>query len=241
MRAGVSKDYTYLYTKPFASQAYGYYTKRGTATLLINGEVMTDCTAMIGDFESFHSNDSDILTVYHADSAANVSITWKHKQFKAGEVYDLCDFHESGSCNFDFDYDYNEFGETNASCITVRPLVINRDGGQESVVYFYAEFENDDGERYTLEGLVAAPFGLAHQSKVYTGTGTGGKSNGGGIVTVSTFIPEHSKLDCLTCGGDGDCNSCGGSGNDYYGSYRTTCNTCNGSGNCRSCGGSGKR
>ncbi len=56
--------------------------------------------------------------------------------------------------------------------------------------------------------------------------------------------PDHSKLDCLTCGGDGDCNKCGGDGEvQYYGqeSEWSKCPTCHGSGNCRSCGGSGKR
>ena len=56
------------------------------------------------------------------------------------------------------------------------------------------------------------------------------------------YIPDHAKLDCLTCGGDGDCNTCNGYGEwRRYNSVVSTCNSCNGSGNCRSCGGSGKR
>ena len=56
--------------------------------------------------------------------------------------------------------------------------------------------------------------------------------------------PDHSKLDCLTCGGDGDCNKCGGDGEvQYYGqaSEWSKCPTCHGSGDCTRCGGSGKR
>lgn len=56
--------------------------------------------------------------------------------------------------------------------------------------------------------------------------------------------PDHSKLDCLTCGGDGDCNKCGGDGEvQYYGqeSEWSKCPTCRGSGDCTRCGGSGKR
>lgn len=56
--------------------------------------------------------------------------------------------------------------------------------------------------------------------------------------------PDHSKLDCLTCGGDGDCTKCGGDGEvQYYGqeSEWSKCPTCHGSGDCTRCGGSGKR
>lgn len=59
-----------------------------------------------------------------------------------------------------------------------------------------------------------------------------------------TFKPDHSKLDCLTCGGDGDCTKCGGDGEvQYYGqeSEWSKCPTCHGSGDCTRCGGSGKR
>lgn len=54
-------------------------------------------------------------------------------------------------------------------------------------------------------------------------------------------LPDHSKLQCLTCHGDGDCNKCGGSIYVYVGGARTKCNSCKGSGNCRTCGGSGTR
>jgi hypothetical protein len=77
----------------------------------------------------------------------------------------------------------------------------------------------------------------------------GGGSGGGGIDWGShdePYIPDHSKLDCLTCGGDGDCNTCGGYGEveRYAGGGDTVtskCSSCYGSGNCRTCGGSGKR
>lgn len=72
---------------------------------------------------------------------------------------------------------------------------------------------------------------------------------GGGIIHIGNreyFQPEFSKLDCLTCGGDGDCNTCGGYGEveRYAGAGDTVtakCSSCYGSGNCRTCGGSGKR
>jgi len=79
-------------------------------------------------------------------------------------------------------------------------------------------------------------------------SGSGGGSGGGGIWISNRepYQPEFSKLDCLTCRGDGDCNTCGGYGEveRYAGAGDTVtskCSSCYGSGNCRTCGGSGKR
>lgn len=83
---------------------------------------------------------------------------------------------------------------------------------------------------------------------VFTPAKNSSGSNGGSIkISNHTFYqPEFSKLDCLTCGGDGDCNTCHGYGEveRYAGAgdtVRSKCSSCYGSGNCRTCGGSGKR
>ena len=73
-----------------------------------------------------------------------------------------------------------------------------------------------------------------------------GKSNvgGGGSYTPdsgNTFTPEASRLDCLTCRGDGDCNTCGGDGYTGFGDAKAGCRTCHGNGKCTACGGTGKR
>jgi len=68
--------------------------------------------------------------------------------------------------------------------------------------------------------------------------GGGGSSGGGGW---DPYVPDHSKLPCLTCGGDGDCNTCGGDGYTGFGSAKAGCRTCHGDGKCRTCGGSGTR
>ena len=67
--------------------------------------------------------------------------------------------------------------------------------------------------------------------------GSGSSSSGGGS---GSNLPDHSKLQCLTCDGDGDCNSCGGKGYKIRDGIKSDCTRCT-SGNCPSCGGSGTR
>ena len=73
-------------------------------------------------------------------------------------------------------------------------------------------------------------------------SGNSGGSGGGDYVApgYDPYIPDASKLQCLTCHGDGDCNSCGGSGYKFKNDIRSDCTRCTG-GNCPACGGSGTR
>ena len=73
-------------------------------------------------------------------------------------------------------------------------------------------------------------------------SGNGSGSGGGDYVApgYDPYIPDASKLQCLTCHGDGDCNSCGGSGYKFKNDIRSDCTRCTG-GNCPACGGSGTR
>ena len=77
-----------------------------------------------------------------------------------------------------------------------------------------------------------------------TGGGNSGSSgNSGGDYVApgyDPYIPDASKLQCLTCHGDGDCKSCGGSGYKFKNDIRSDCTRCTG-GNCPACGGSGTR
>lgn len=87
---------------------------------------------------------------------------------------------------------------------------------------------------------------LATQPAGGSGKGSGSSGSGVSIGNHTYYQPEFSKLDCLTCDGDGDCNTCGGYGEvrRYAGAgdtVRSKCSSCYGSGNCRTCGGSGKR
>ena len=88
---------------------------------------------------------------------------------------------------------------------------------------------------------------LVGSAWVPTKSNTGSRGSSSVRIGGHTYYqPEFSKLDCLTCGGDGDCNTCRGYGEveRYAGAGDTVtskCSSCYGSGNCRTCNGSGKR
>ena len=96
---------------------------------------------------------------------------------------------------------------------------------------------------------VVAAVGLLIGVAVTPNPGKPGNNSGGSGISIGNhtyYQPEFSKLDCLTCDGDGDCNTCRGYGEveRYAGAgdtVRSKCSSCYGSGNCRTCGGSGKR
>jgi hypothetical protein len=130
-------------------------------------------------------------------------------------------------------------------CASLRFMHLDEEGNV--ALYLYAEPLNTLLFPESVE-LFCAVNTTPEQKEEGGGSGGGG-SGGGGIDWGShdePYIPDHSKLDCLTCGGDGDCNTCGGYGEveRYAGGGDTVtskCSSCYGSGNCRTCGGSGKR
>ncbi len=246
VRAGMKRKMTYIYTKPSSSTARGFYGKKGACCLIINGGESENYYSLIADYRDINGIATDMISVFDGDDKEIIHITWEHNMLEVGKIYTLSDFLADSYWRFEFEYDEQIFDENSALCITIRPLILDRDGKKESVVYFYGEFESAENAIYTVEGLIAATFCLEETSEAYTeeSEDTSSGDNGGhsGVPDHETpDIPEHSKLNCLTCKGDGDCNSCGGSGVDYYGGYKTKCNTCRGSGKCRACGGSGKR
>lgn len=123
--------------------------------------------------------------------------------------------------------------------VTMRFMYINDEG--EVVLYLYAE--PMDGETYPQQVEILCAINTTPEESSSSG------GSGGGFTWDNDdepYKPDHSKLDCLTCGGDGDCNTCGGYGEveRYAGQGDTVtskCSSCYGSGNCRTCGGSGKR
>jgi hypothetical protein len=129
-------------------------------------------------------------------------------------------------------------GALSFHCVSLRFMHLDEDG--DVVLYLYAQPMNTRQFPETVEFFCVV--NTTPEEKKDTGSGGGffGGSND------KPFVPEFAKLDCLTCGGDGDCNSCGGYGEveRYAGggdTVRSKCSSCHGSGNCRTCGGSGKR
>lgn len=103
-----------------------------------------------------------------------------------------------------------------------------------STVAYKAEEEKPEESDKTTDGGSSGSSGNSG--------GSGGGSGGGDYVApgYDPYIPDASKLQCLTCHGDGDCNSCGGSGYKFKNDIRSDCTRCTG-GNCPACGGSGTR
>lgn len=240
--AGERDNSTYSYTKPYSSEFYTYTSVNGLCRLIVNGSELETHSALLCDFENFNSKENDMVLVWHDDGNDLLKLRWKKDTFKSGEAYNLNDIISDIYGDVDIDYNGKTYTIDSVNALTVRPLWLDRTGSTESLLYFYIEVDNGEGGiALTLEGLVAAPFNLAENSE-HTSTHSGSSSSSGSSSgSPDPNVAEHSRLDCLTCRGDGDCNSCGGSGNDYFGGYRTKCTTCYGSGNCRSCGGSGKR
>ena len=122
--------------------------------------------------------------------------------------------------------------------VTLRFMYLGDDG--EVVLYLYAQ--PLDGVNYLEQIEILCAFNTTPAES----SSSGGSGGGLGWGNNEPFKPDHSKLDCLTCGGDGDCNTCGGYGEveRYAGggdTVRSKCSSCYGSGDCRTCGGSGKR
>ncbi len=103
--------------------------------------------------------------------------------------------------------------------------------------------KNNDNGTYGIHFHYAPQF--VEENVGYTVSANAGSSGGGGGGGTVDFedddLPDHSKLQCLTCDGDGDCNKCGGSTYIGYGDARAKCDRCRGTGDCRTCGGSGTR
>ena len=101
----------------------------------------------------------------------------------------------------------------------------NNDNGYYGIHFHYAPQFSEENAGYTVS--VSLP----------------GSSGGGGGTTdfEGGGLPDHSRLQCLTCDGDGDCNKCGGSTYVGYGDARAKCDRCRGTGNCHTCGGTGTR
>ena len=102
---------------------------------------------------------------------------------------------------------------------------------------------NNAGKEESSSGSSGGGSSNGSSSSSGSGGGSSGGGSGGGDYVApgyDPYIPDASKLQCLTCHGDGDCNSCGGYGYKFKNDIRSDCTRCTG-GNCPACGGSGTR
>jgi len=246
--AGKKKPSSYSYTKPFASSFYTYKSVEGYCCLIVDGSEVETCSTLLCDFENFDSKENDMLIVWKENGEDLLKVRWQKDTFKSGETYNLNDMLVGLNCDVDIDYNGKTYTINSVDALTIRPLLLDRTGDNESLVYFYIEVGDGDGATaLTLEGLAAAPFNLAENSKwTSSSSSSGSSSSGSSSDDYDPNVADFARLDCLTCGGDGDCNTCGGYGKveRYAGAGNTvtsSCSSCYGSGNCRTCGGSGKR
>lgn len=144
---------------------------------------------------------------------------------------------------------YERFDEMYA--LRVMFVHYEKDHHLSIAVHFSDEFVLEDPEVVTsvkdtgLPGTAAETILESLNDDSGGGSNSGGNSSGGSggdyvAPGYDPYIPDASKLQCLTCGGDGDCNACGGYGYKYKNDIRSDCTRCTG-GNCPSCGGSGTR
>ena len=94
-----------------------------------------------------------------------------------------------------------------------------------------------DGERKTEISITYSEDITYGGDEQFKGGGGGGGSSGG---SWNPNLPDHSKLQCLTCDGSGDCPSCGGHGEKTRAGITKDCTRCD-RGDCPTCHGSGTR
>lgn len=262
VKSGVRESYKY--TKNYKS----YEAFKGTATLLHNNSEPKSGKAFI---RTENRKDSDAYSVEVAyitledflDSTNGEELTLALPVVnEKGIVYRFSDFfsnhqgHKEKSC-FYYSYTPSEMKDSinrtfqrdivsHIESLTVRIIQWDATGEEDCVLYLHS-LMYQDGEPIEIECMISGRLNTPDNMEEYPKEAS--SSSGSKSWSIfddddddGPYIPDHAKLDCLTCGGDGDCNTCNGYGEwRRYNSVVSTCNSCNGSGNCRSCGGSGKR
>lgn len=176
------------------------------------------------------------VTVEMADDLV-LEICFREEEVQQGEIYLLTSTEErpvtvtltAGKENISADQTGYPYFHT----INLRFMYLGENG--DVVLYLYAQPMDTETYPATLELLCAVNTTPEEKEE---GSGSGG---GWWNDDDEPFQPNHSKLDCLTCRGDGNCTTCGGDGYTGFGDAKAGCRSCHGNGNCTACGGSGKR
>lgn len=194
--------------------------KRSGNKITVTVELTDDLTAQLVYYED-KVQQGDVLLLGTVEEEYNTfTLSTEKKSISATQT---------GKCSFEN--------------VTLRFMYMGDDG--EVVIYLFAQ--PMDGSTYPRQIEMLCAVNTTPEEKEEQSGGSGSGSGGSWWDDDDEpYQPDHSKLDCLTCGGDGDCNTCGGYGEveRYAGNGDTVtskCSSCYGSGNCRTCGGSGKR
>ena len=211
-------------------------TKKGEAVVVCDGE---ETTAQV----SWKRSGKKITVTMDLGDDRTAQIVYYEDKVKQGDVLLIGTVQEKDT-TFTFSVgdariSATQTGKPAFENVTLRFMYLGDDG--EVVLYLYAR--PLDGEKYPQQIEILCAINTTPAESSSSGSSGGGFNWGNGN---TSYKPDHSKQDCLTCGGDGDCNTCGGYGEveRYAGGGDTVtskCSSCYGSGNCRTCGGSGKR
>lgn len=177
------------------------------------------------------------LTVEITDSLS-AKIRFSEETAKQSDIF-LLGLIESDEAAFTLAADGEEIHaqQEGAACfhsVTLRIMYLAGDG--DTVLYLYARPMDTEAFPESIEILCAA-----NTTPEESQSQQGGNSGGINWNDKEPFQPDHAKLDCLTCRGDGNCTTCGGDGYTGFGDAKAGCRSCHGNGNCTACGGSGKR
>lgn len=254
VRSGVRKEYRFSY----------YTGYKGEATVIINGK---DTGAATAEIEKISYRD---YYEFDIDSIGNVSgqklyLRLPADEMKDGAVFLLRDFLSGHQVRKEKDCyvlkyvpsdaakaieaDFNTSVRGCVEACTIRVLKWDPTGVEDCVLYISMNMMFN-GEPLKVECLLSAPVNdsgiLEAQQETLIKESESSFDRDSSVEKWEPYIPEHSKSDCLTCGGDGDCIYCNGYGERevYAGGGDTVtskCNYCRGSGDCKKCGGTGKR
>lgn len=206
--------------------------KPGYAAVICDGE------AREGTVTWERSRGSVTMTVAITESLS-AKLRFSEESAKQSDIF-LLGLIESDEASFTLIADDEEIHaqQLGAACfhsVTLRIMYLGDDG--DTVLYLYARPLDTNIFPESIEILCAANT-TPEEDNTQQGGGWGGIDWGD---DDDPFQPDHGKLDCLTCRGDGNCTTCGGDGYTGFGDAKAGCRSCHGNGNCTACGGSGKR
>lgn len=247
-----------------------YEACAGSAAVIVNGGETCIGAVQIGRASGAHHYYLNVMDIVGGAEGQKIHLRLPADVIAEGAVFRLCDFlsghqreeekelyvlrYTPSYADNNVEANYNTSLRACMEACTVRILNWDPSGAEDCVIYISMKMVHD-ADPVEVECLIAAPVNdedllekaqKEKEAKEEKKTSSSSSWFSSSDSKYSPNVAEFAKLDCLTCGGDGDCNTCGGYGEveRYAGAGDTVtskCSSCYGSGNCRTCGGSGKR